>query len=329
MASYNHLSLLLTRRVIALVVIGLLFASEAQRAPGQDLDSAVKSVVKFENKIERIQFQTEVLNGMLLDVNDLSRIDVSNRDPDLHNGDFVIFEPFTKRVRRESQATTKWVDGPVPYYSYDCTITYDGRRQRELCLENPGKQPPQNGITKGTGEITAESDYESKKRSKYIGDWMQPLRHFLPFIYGTKVSALLKGAKDKNALRLRETESGQWVFVVPAPVAVPGESLHIRFDPKRGAVVGAEWQITADGKQRVWKKLVFTMVKSENGFWFPERIDEINVDGKNITRQDFKHVRINQPVADDLFSVEFPLHTEVVDRVEGKRYVVGKGAVND
>lgn len=313
---------------IILIVFSLLSVASvrADEVPPPSLDSAIRAIEHFEEKIERIQFDSHLTSGRYADTNELAHVQVSGEGEQNFS---LVYERNTGRIKLRTWGYGKWLNGPAPYNGYNCSLSFDGNQQKELTIQRAGRTAPKEEAVDGHGIVTANRNYDQKGReAHFIVDWLgsSGLHYFPPYFFGKRFSALLMQAKESKQISLKQAAANTWVFGLP-DFDPPGTGCEVllTYDAVRGVVTGADWVFN----NKVCRKHVVYLTKLPNDYWVPERIDVLNLTDKLITRWQFSKAAINQPVEDADFSLTFPLGTQVLDHIEKKQYIVGKGVVND
>lgn len=138
-------------------------------------------------------------------------------------------------------------------------------------------------------------------------------------------SSFLRQHADKVSITLDQTNR---FYVLDTPVGIEENAPHFRYtvDPSRGYMPTVqEW--LADDKTLV-EKYVCSDYRLVNGLWAPFGYSIYLPNGTKGTDVTIKSLSINQPVAPEKFTFEFPAGTHVIDRILGVSYTVGDKKTN-
>jgi Protein of unknown function (DUF1573) len=304
--------------LVALNAAASLFAAEKTIA----VKDAIKIIQHWENKVERLEWKAEQQSGSLKVVTDRHNVTFAPN----YTKSVVVCEPATHKIRVEEEGVFQWLEGPIPLVGQRAGMSYNGEARREYKWAGEDKDIPHPGTGFSLGIVDSSNSWETGTTNWMVASGAYC---FPPYLFGQKLSTMLESSQAKRShLVITEGEDGVWTIVTSDVFPVPGRFIRVRYDPARGVVTGVTWA-QGDARGKPFKEMYISLVRTDNGFWVPNRIETVNVLDKTIDRITYTGMKVNQPNQGESFTLTFPLKTKVEDHIEKSRYIVGKGVADD
>ncbi|RMG41840.1 MAG: DUF1573 domain-containing protein, partial [Planctomycetota bacterium] len=258
---------------------------------------------------------------------------------------YVVYDRTNGRYRYESKGVVRWLDGPVARVGVENAFSFDGSAYR--CYERQKNAPevPGPGDDPGRGSIRSSGGCSYVKAGNPLGATdMGGVGAFPPFfsIGGANrcitrpLSEVLRYVADQfgeSAVEITDKGNDTWTILlkIDKPLATdPGEQVRIDYDIKRGGIItAAETSGLSKERKRVpWMRLVYDYERTEDGFWVPRRVAQVALLMKVVHLSKFRDIKINPPVTDATFRIEFPPGCLVDDEIAQRSYYVGEDPAN-
>jgi hypothetical protein len=246
-----------------------------------------------------------------------------NAKPFGSKGD-VIFEPTTGRHRAHLQSIVPAVGGPEPSLAQRNLCTFDGTRSRIFNRHSFGRTIPAiqgggAGTLPGFGSVWDNTDEFQK-----LWGWQSGVGYFPPYFEKDRLPDLLRRERSKGRLA-RVTEDDQGIWHIEVIDDANAKSLkRIDYDRSKGGVVtGAVWKNGEPPK--AWKQITVELQHIDGSYWVPKMVENRFILDKPVSVDYvfFRDVRLNRPVSDSDFQLQFPTGSQVMDYAEKKAYVIG------
>jgi len=305
--------------VAAAALLTFLGDSRADPKP-VSLDDALKTVSRIEEQIKVAQWKLDCCEGELVKPNDPSSF--VKKDTRLLNRGHVIFEHQSGKYWFDRQTVGKRTRGTAPTIGVVQRHVYDGRSYSLFERSRPGTDIPGENDRPTRGEIHATDKYG------LLGDhiFVTGAGLFPPYFEGLKLSEVIRSAKaGKREVTI--TDNGA-IWTINASASADDEHLkhqwfEWRYDLKKGGlVVEAARRGSKEPGKGVWQKTHVEPQEVSKGVWVPKRVTVEYVLGKHAERVEFSDAKINPPVKEDTYTMQFPGGTFVTDYVKKIRYRV-------
>lgn len=301
--------------------------------PEQAIEVVRAHEANFLARVRCARWNKKGYDGDILNIDDPTQIRFDH-DPKLWNRTKIVFEPGTGRYRYDCEGVFRWhrPDHDLDYVSKKFTLTNDGRAEREYEEGQPGTVFPPSKPHKD-GNI-AHTDFDRAMQLHGPGG----MGWFPPYIWNVRFSKFLEDRAAKRKLFKIESQSdGTWIInTTPLDPYLPEDQCdaNLCYDPKRGVVLWEELRGTPkirvkawEGK--VWQRMVVIWQKIENDLWVPTRFDLFHLSASRIARIEYHDLEINPRVDEKTFTIEFPIGTQVVDKIERKTYKITGGVIDE
>jgi hypothetical protein len=103
-----------------------------------------------------------------------------------------------------------------------------------------------------------------------------------------------------------------------------GQIIEVDYDHNRGVITQAVWRHRT--VPTAWKRIDFELQKLGSDIWVPKMVQDVQLldKPKIVSRLYYTNVKINEPIDERVYQLEFPAGSQVVDYVEKKAYTVGQ-----
>jgi uncharacterized protein DUF1573/peptidase C39-like protein len=309
--------------LLLVLVVFVLRTGPAKADKPVDFEHAIKVIETLEHRIKSVQWKAEYAWGYVDDVS--TPRSFKYRDGPVVGvvkGTRVVFEPWTGRYRYDYELVAEWIEGKAPHIGERYSYAYDGETEQELRWSRhgtqlPGHTDPRGGevkLGKGAGFVTKEGQWAG------IG-WFPPMfQHRL-------LSEGLREAHAKRPVKIAQDSSGLWHIETLFNYGSERCILRLRYDPGRGGVVtDATWH-AEDGRAQVWQRYHYELQQVQPDIWVPKVVLMYCALPQNKERLGIRvvytDVKVNEKLEADVFRIDFPAGTKVVDFTNRKSYTAG------
>jgi hypothetical protein len=310
---------------VALILSSSLWSIAACQEPDRSLEvsQAIETIATLENRFQTCQFRVQTFRGKLADLNDSASFAQVPNDPSIQKT-FAAFELASGRFRFDFEGIMPWTNGFAPFLSRTTSTAFDGKQVEEYDRQKHGigiPQPKDDATSQATIDFR-KSPQDQKTLVACSGLW-----NFPPFFLGERLSEFLnKKLRSRLPVTVMTHNDGTWSITAKDEPPIDG-TLQIDFDPRKGQIVGATWSSGATGAPERYFR--YQLQEVAHGTWAPRVIDDVFCGSKHAIRQVYSDVRLNQPLAEQLFHLTFPPGTRIVDRVAKKVYIAGQATKDD
>jgi hypothetical protein len=281
------------------------------------LDTAIEVMETLAGRIGSARWTVETAHGTLSNNGKLNANVVRTTGE-------VVFEPTSGRYRAHLQSIRKAEGGPEPTIAERNICTFDGSRSRIFNRHNFGRTIPAiqgggAGVHPGFGKISDNTD-----EFQTLWGWSSGLGYFPPYFEKDRLPDLLRRERSKGRLA-RVTEDDQGIWHIEVIDDANAKSLkRIDYDRAKGGVVtGAIWK--EGNPPTAFKRITVELQRIEDGYWVPKTVENrfvLNVP-VSVDYVFFRDVKLNRPVSNSDFQLQFPAGSQVMDYAEKKAYVIG------
>jgi hypothetical protein len=246
----------------------------------------------------------------------------------------VVFEPGSGRFRAHLNTVMPWSGGSQPFIARRSLCAFDGARLRMLRREQAGKEMPPAQPVPGTrdgfpGEASVHGDTAEFFR---LWHWQSGVGYFPPYVAGVSLPEEIRRQRAVGrAVRITEDDRGMWHAELPnwESATDDGQTIVVDYDRNRGVITRAVWRPRTN--PTVWKQIDYEFQKVGADWWVPKTVQSVHLLSKprGNDRLHYSEVKVNEPVDDRVYRLEFPAGSHVVDHVEKKAYTVGQTAQDE
>lgn len=287
----------------------------------------------FITRVKNAQWSIKYIDGIIPNLENPSEIIDKKRDPKLFHNNIAYFIPENDFYRVDSKFVTRWIKGADDYLAGTINLSYDGKSERRFDRAQAGTQlPTPNSPVFGLGIIR----HGNRVRFLDKEGSASGISYFPPNHFNRRFSEFLEERlAEKSPVNISSQADGTWLIsTAPFQPALRGnDDFQIRYDPRRGLVLGADWigktSLRTKWAGKVWKKHFVDWRDLGQGIWVPASFTQSNLIDAMGSRWEYTNLKINQPIDEAVFRITFPVGTRLTDEIEKKEYTVSKGVIDE
>lgn len=305
------------RRLLVATLMTMTFVQQLIAATPVKLDDAIATLAALESQVGVVKYRVAI-----------RYVDSRNQDETRCDAE-VLFDFATRKYRIARTQILEWVGNKIgaTHNSKRSATAFDGKIHRSWSQSRPGKQIPELGQRPIEGAIDVEKE---PGEATEVMIRSTGLVHCFPFVEIMAptilpLSTMLKGVREaKLSANIQDNEDGTWQITFAEPLSDSQRKYRLVVNISSGGL----WEnIECEIHGQPLFSGTAELQKTGSGSWFPKTIQWKA--SPYVQRFEFSDCEVNPKVSDRDYSIDFPVGTQVDDRIGRKFYIVSGGPIDE
>lgn len=286
------------------------------------LDTALQTMQALAGRIGNARWDVRTEHGTLSADNKFEPTDVGTTGK-------VVFEPTSGRYRANLESVCRWYDGADPFMAERSQCAFDGSRSRILRRAKAGKAlPPAKPVPDSPDGFPGEGKVWGDTAEFFrLFHWCSGVGYFPPYFMGMSlVDRIQQDRSQGKPVRVTADDRGLWhIEFVYWEVKTNDHLVVVDYDRGRGGVITKAISKHKTLPNSTYRQIDYDYQKVGGDYWVPKLVRNtwLKNNPVNSDRLHYANVKVNEPVDERAFRIEFPAGSQVIDYVEKKAYTVG------